>query len=402
MKIFMIGGTGLLGCEAATTLIKRGHQVKSVALPPLPEGAPIPKEMELVFGDINKKTDEEIEQMLEGCDCFIFAAGVDERKEFPAPVMDYYYKYNIAPLERIFPLCKKAGVKRAVVLGSYFSYLSKIKPDMNLEERNPYFKSRLIQEDVCKKACDDNFSVAVLELPYIFGTQPGRRPVWTVLIEQISGMDKLPFTLYPKGGTAMLTCRQVGQAIAGAATKEGAKGFEAIPISMYNMKWDKFLGIVYEARGMHNRKIVGIPPFMMKLGMYGIVKDYKKRGIDSGMDPLQLPYIMDYDLFITDKYTRDLGVADDDIEAAITDSIKVSQESYEGKCVFQEYAIKFVICANILLHALCTFRRTALIIERLTAAKKYEQTWHILTGVCARGIYTEWESWPVSISCRPY
>ena len=51
MKIFMIGGTGLLGCEAATTLIKRGHQVKSVALPPLPEGAPIPKEMELVFGD---------------------------------------------------------------------------------------------------------------------------------------------------------------------------------------------------------------------------------------------------------------------------------------------------------------------------------------------------------------
>ena len=313
MKIFMIGGTGLLGCEAATTLIKRGHQVKSVALPPLPEGAPIPKEMELVFGDINKKTDEEIEQMLEGCDCFIFAAGVDERKEFPAPVMDYYYKYNI------------------VVLGSYFSYLSKIKPDMNLEERNPYFKSRLIQEDVCKKACDDNFSVAVLELPYIFGTQPGRRPVWTVLIEQISGMDKLPFTLYPKGGTAMLTCRQVGQAIAGAATKEGAKGFEAIPISMYNMKWDKFLGIVYEARGMHNRKIVGIPPFMMKLGMYGIVKDYKKRGIDSGMDPLQLPYIMDYDLFITDKYTRDLGVEDDDIEAAITDSIKVSQESYEGK-----------------------------------------------------------------------
>ena len=304
MKIFMIGGTGLLGCEAATTLIKRGHQVKSVALPPLPEGAPIPKEMELVFGDINKKTDEEIEQMLEGCDCFIFAAGVDERKEFPAPVMDYYYKYNIAPLERIFPLCKKAGVKRAVVLGSYFSYLAKIKPDMNLEERNPYFKSRLIQEDVCKKACDDNFSVAVLELPYIFGTQPGRRPVWTVLIEQIAGMDKLPFTLYPKGGTAMLTCRQVGQAIAGAATKEDAKGFEAIPISMYNMKWDKFLGIVYEARGMHNRKIVGIP---------------------------QLPYIMDYDLFITDKYTRDLGVEDDDIEAAITDSIKVSQESYEGK-----------------------------------------------------------------------
>ena len=46
MNIFMIGGTGLLGCEAATQLIKMGHKVTSVALPPLPQGAPIPEEMD--------------------------------------------------------------------------------------------------------------------------------------------------------------------------------------------------------------------------------------------------------------------------------------------------------------------------------------------------------------------
>ena len=109
MNIFMIGGTGLLGCEAATQLIKMGHKVTSVALPPLPQGAPIP---------------EEIEEMLKGNDVFIYAAGVDERVEFPHPVMDYYDKFNNAPLRRIFPLCKKVGVKRAVVLGSYFAYLT--------------------------------------------------------------------------------------------------------------------------------------------------------------------------------------------------------------------------------------------------------------------------------------
>ena len=106
MNVFMIGGTGLLGCEAARQLIAHGHKVTSVALPPLPEGA----EMEILFGDINKKTDEEIRDLLKGQDVFIFAAGVDERVEFPAPVSDYYYKFNIAPLERIFPLCKEAGV----------------------------------------------------------------------------------------------------------------------------------------------------------------------------------------------------------------------------------------------------------------------------------------------------
>ena len=129
MNVFMIGGTGLLGCEAAIQLIKHGHKVTSVALPPLPEGAPIPGEMDLIFGDINKKSDEEILDMLKGNDVFIFAAGVDERVEFPAPVEEYYHKYNIAPLERIFPLCKKAGIKRAVVLGSYFAFLAKEMPE---------------------------------------------------------------------------------------------------------------------------------------------------------------------------------------------------------------------------------------------------------------------------------
>ena len=94
MNVFMIGGTGLLGCEAAKQLIAHGHKVTSVALPPLPEGAPIPKEMEIIFGDINKRSDEEVEEMLKGNDVFIFAAGVDERVEFPAPVEDYYYKFK--------------------------------------------------------------------------------------------------------------------------------------------------------------------------------------------------------------------------------------------------------------------------------------------------------------------
>lgn len=329
MNVFMIGGTGLLGCEAATELIKMGHKVTSIALPPLPQGAPIPEEMEIIFGDINKKSDEEIVEMLKGNDVFIFAAGVDERVEFPAPVMEYYDKFNNAPLRRIFPLCKKVGVKKAVVLGSYFTYLSKQRPDMKLTQKNPYFKARLMQEEICEAAADDNFSTCVLELPYIFGTQPGRKPVWTVLIEQIEFMDNWPFTMYPKGGTAMLTCRQVGQAIAGAALKQ-KNGFEAIPIGMYNMKWDKFLDIVYRARGMYNRKIVGVSPAMMKIGMIKVVKDYKKRGIDSGMDPMNLPDVMDVDLFINNAYAKELGVRDDDINAAIEESIKVSVEAHKG------------------------------------------------------------------------
>ena len=111
MKVFMIGGTGLLGCEAARIFIEKGHEVTSVALPPLPEGAPIPKEMKLQMCNIYEKTDDEIRELLKGHDCLVFAAGIDERVEYPAPVYDAYYKYNIAPLKRILPLCKEVGMK---------------------------------------------------------------------------------------------------------------------------------------------------------------------------------------------------------------------------------------------------------------------------------------------------
>lgn len=60
MKVFMIGGTGLLGSEAAKCLIEKGHDVKTLSLPSLPKGAEFPEEMKIVFGDINKMTDAEL------------------------------------------------------------------------------------------------------------------------------------------------------------------------------------------------------------------------------------------------------------------------------------------------------------------------------------------------------
>ena len=340
MKVFIVGGTGLLGLETANILLERGHEVKAVALPPIPVGAPISKKMELELCDINKKSDEELLKMFKGCDAFVFASGIDERKECPHPVYDWYDKYNIKPLERMLPLAKKAGIKKAVICGSYFSMLNKDEYGYNkklpkgLLDRNPYIRSRVAQEKAVEACVDENFDAAVLELPYIFGTQPGRKPVWTILIEQTASMDKLPFTMYPKGGTAMLTTHQVGQSLAGAVEKLGNefKGFFAWPIAMYNLTWKEFLKIVYDARGMGaNRKIVSVPAWMMKMGMKKVIKEYKERGIEGGLDPKYLPYIMNLNLFIDRKYAVSLGVEEADIKEAIFDSIKVSVASYKGE-----------------------------------------------------------------------
>ena len=107
MKVFMIGGTGLLGSEAAKVLIERGHEVTSVALPPLPQGAVLPPEMKIEYGNYLEMSDEEIKGYMAGCDGFVFAAGVDERVEGPAPIYDLFKKYNIDPLKRLLAIAKE-------------------------------------------------------------------------------------------------------------------------------------------------------------------------------------------------------------------------------------------------------------------------------------------------------
>lgn len=101
MKVFMIGGTGLLGSEAAKVLIARGHDVTAMALPPLPEGAVLPPEMQIEYGNYLEMSDDALRAYLTGCDGFVFAAGVDERVEGPAPIYNLYQKYNIDPIYRL-------------------------------------------------------------------------------------------------------------------------------------------------------------------------------------------------------------------------------------------------------------------------------------------------------------
>ena len=328
MKIFMIGGTGLLGSEAAKELIARGHEVSSIALPPLPDGAMLPPEMKLEFGNYLELTDDELKQHLADCEGFVFAAGVDERVEGPAPIYDLYKKYNIDPVDRLLRLCKECGVKHAVICGSYFSYAAKKWPKKKLTKWHPYIRSRIDQENVAMSYAGDGFDVAVLELPYIFGTQPGRKPVWVFLVEQVMSMKGA--TMYPKGGSTMVTVRQVGQAIAGALERN--KGGRCYPIGYYNLTWVEMLKIVHKYLGCPDKKIVTIPNWMYAIGGRGIMKDQKKKGIQGGLHMVKVTDIMCSNLFISkDEGCAELGVEDDDIDAAIGESILLCRDVIENK-----------------------------------------------------------------------
>lgn len=328
MKVFMIGGTGLLGSEAARVLIERGHEVTSVALPPLPQGASLPPEMKIEYGNYMEMTDEQIRAYMTGCDGFIFAAGVDERVEGPAPIYELFKKYNIDPLARLLKIAKECGVKHVSICGSYFAYFAKTMKDKELTRWHPYIRSRIDQEEMALSFADESFDVAVLELPYIFGTQPGRKPVWVFLVEQIRSMKK--FTMYPKGGTTMVTVHQVGQALAGAL--EYNKGGNAYPIGYYNMTWKEMLAIVHKHMGCPGKKIITIPNWMYAMGGKKIMKEQKAAGHEGGLHMVKFTDLQCSNLFIDKSLgCEKLHVEPDDIDAAIGDSIHLCIEVLDGK-----------------------------------------------------------------------
>ncbi|XMB73164.1 NAD(P)-dependent oxidoreductase [Mycoplasmatota bacterium WC30] len=326
MKIFMIGGTGLIGSVAAKKLLDKGHYVTSLALPPIPKGALIPQDMKLILKNFMNMTDAELIDIMHGSQGFVFAAGVDERIEGKAPIYDMFYKYNIAPLERLLKLAKQAGVKKAVILGSYFSYFARTWEDLNLYEEHPYIRSRVDQANMALSFSDENMSVSVLELPYIFGVQEGRKPVWVLLVEQIRKMKYRTF--YPGGGTSMVTIDQVGQLIANVLETETNGN---IPVGYYNMTWKEMLNIFHEHMGI-NRKIVTVPKWLYKIGLGKYKRRYKKAGFEPGLTFDGLAEIMSRNAFINkDNIVKNFNIKEDDIEKAIGDSIKLSLEILDGK-----------------------------------------------------------------------
>ena len=75
-----------------------------------------------------------------------------------------------------------------------------------------------------------------LELPYVFGSIPGRIPLWAPLIDYLRSPFPLFFT---KGGTNMISVIHVAEAIVGAL-EEGKAG-EIYLVGDENISWVDWL-----------------------------------------------------------------------------------------------------------------------------------------------------------------
>ena len=327
-SVLVIGGTGLLGYHTTLELLRRGYAVTSLALPPMPVEDLFPAEVENVLADVGELSDDELGAMLAGRHAVVYAAGADERVIPDAPAAHFFYEANVRPVQRVARLARAAGGKKFVLFNSYTAEFAERWPDLGYRTRNGYPRTRLAQEEVAYLEGDGAMDVMSLRLPYIFGTQPGRKPVWVFLVEQVLGMKGV--TMYPRGGSAMVTVHQVGQAIAGALEKN--RGGRCYPIGYYNLTWVELLKIVHKYLDCPEKKIITIPNWMYAYGGKNLMKEQAKNGIQGGLNMVKFTDIMCSNLFISKQEgAMELGVTSDDIDGAIGDSVLLSKEILEKK-----------------------------------------------------------------------
>lgn len=279
MRVFIVGGTGLLGYHAALEFLRRGHEVETAAIPDIPLGDWFPKQIRVHEIDIFASTGRRRTRLFKGFDAMVYAVGPDDRQTPPAPAYDFFHERLVEGCGRVVAAAREAGVRRCAVLGSYLAYFDRLWPEQRLAAHHPYIRCRAEQAERVFAEGGGSMRVSVLELPYIFGVMPEREPLWKQVL--LDRLVKMPVVLYPAGGSAMISAKHVGEAVVGAIV-HGKHG-HCYPIGDENLSWDEMLGLMLQTLGI-DKTVYHLPPIAGGLLGRGLRVVESLRGLEHGLD----------------------------------------------------------------------------------------------------------------------
>jgi nucleoside-diphosphate-sugar epimerase len=263
-------------------------------------------------------SNERLKELFIGYDALVYAVGPDDRITPEGDAYEFFHERLVEGCARVVSAAREAGVKRCVVLGSYFAHFARANPEWELAGHHPYIRCRLEQAEKVIDEGKDKMDVMVLELPYIFGTMPEREPLWKeVIVRMLYESKKIN---YPKGGTAIVTAKTVAEAIAGALEK-GENG-KCYAVGDVNKNWIELLSIMLKAMNMDYKQIKTVPTFIMNIVGKNMRKKEIKEGRDSGLNYAYLFKDIQTRYFYIDAEAvkMELGYAGGSVDEAITET----------------------------------------------------------------------------------
>lgn len=320
MHVLIVGGTGFLGYHAVKEFLHRHYLVTVLALPPLPTPNLLPATVITKLVDMNSLSDDKIRRLLEDKDAVVYAAGADDRVVPRSPAYPFFYQANVEPNVKLIKLACEVGVKCGVLLSSYFAYFDRIWPEKRLSDYHPYIRSRREQSAQAFKAAKPGFDLKVLELPFIFGSMPGRIPLWAPLVDYICS----PYPLvYTQGGTNAISARCVGKAIVGAV-ENGDRG--RYTIGDENITWADLITRLRDITGQRKR-LWYVPPGIIKAVMLALKLKHQSQGMEAGLNPVKFSEILTSELYFDPTSSREiLGYGGGDLNQALEDTVEACKK----------------------------------------------------------------------------
>ncbi|MBC2878015.1 MULTISPECIES: NAD-dependent epimerase/dehydratase family protein [Streptomyces] len=312
LRVLVIGATGFLGHHVTRELVASGHDVTAVARRP---GTNTHPHGNVTTRTVDIATCDRLTDLLQDHDGLVFAAGADDRAVPPAPAYRYFETRNVAPVRRLMAAAARTGCTRAVVLGSYFTALHRTWPGLDLPGRHPYIRSRVEQARAARETAAGTVAATVLEIPFAFGSAPGRTPLWAPLVRWLR--SPLPLAA-PPGGTAVVTARTVARATVRALEQRATGPY---PVVDENLAWATLLHRFAEAAG-RPRPVHRLPPPLLRAGTGALHAVHTVRRRQPGLQPPALATLLTRELFLDPAPCRALtGRAGPSVREALADTV---------------------------------------------------------------------------------
>jgi dihydroflavonol-4-reductase len=242
MKVLIVGGSGLIGGDAALYLSAQGHEVTVMARNR--PGAPSLAGMPFLQGDY--VNDDMTGGRLEGFDWLVFSAAADIRglpRDGSETPQQYYTRVNDEAVPRFFEAARAAGIRRSVYIGTFYPQVAPHRIGVC-----PYVTSRHNTAAAVAALGSDSFVTCCLNAPFVLGTIPGlvQDHIRALVLYAQGHLEGVP-VFAPRGGTNHMTSRSIAEAVLGALER-GAPGRQYL-IGDENFSWKSYLELWFAAAG---------------------------------------------------------------------------------------------------------------------------------------------------------
>ncbi len=316
-KVIIFGGLGYLGSHICDLLLEKSFLVTSVDYHTNHLNPNITN-IELDFFEASDDNMKEI--FKQSYKTMIYSVGPDDRT-IPLGDASLFFEERLVRIpKKIVSFAKASGVKKVIILGSYFEYFNRLYKH-KLEKNHPYIRARANQVKELLLLGEDNlFSIVFLELPYVFGIKNGFKPLWKEHFLDYFASNHIAF-IPRRGGTAITSADNVAAAVFAAISS--AHNQDVIPICDLNLTYKELLKNMLLSAGM-NKSVVSLPAFILSLGTINFRNRLKKEGRSSGLHyGYLMTEIMNKRFFIEEKAYRKILEIDEETLKMNNDLLEV-------------------------------------------------------------------------------